>query len=327
MTTATVSNELARIVTESGLAASKAAALMEAMGPLVAEAGELVAQAASITVTDATQVTEMREARALRLKLKDVRVASEKARKELKADALATGKAIDAAGNWVKGKIEPVEARLLDCEEFAERAEAARKAALKTTREQVLAPFVLDLTGYDLANMPEATFAQLHESVRLAQQAKIDAAAKAEADRVRLEAERVAREEATKAENERLRVASEAEAKARKAEQEEAARKLKAVQDAADAEIEKQRKAKEALEREAKVKADAEAKRLADEAKARKKAEAAPDVDKIRAYMRAVTELPLSPLATPYARVEAFGYRHAFLACLESLAKKIGGAS
>jgi len=311
MTTATEPNQLAVIVQQSGLDINKATTLMEVLSPLVAEAGELVRKAETIRVTDATQVSEMKAARATRLALKDVRVNVEKARKELKADALATGRAIDSVGNWIKAKIEPEEARLEECEKFAERAEAARKAGLKTAREALLAPFGIDTTFYQLGEMPEATFATLLDSTRVAHEAKIAAAAQAEADRIAAEEARKAEDARVRAENERLRQEAAAAEKAaqverdrvaaeRKAEEAKAAAERKAIEDKAAAEraahelvLRKEREAREQLERDAAAAKKKEADRVAAEAAAAKKAAAAPDRAKLGFFADSIEAIPL----------------------------------
>lgn len=316
-----IDNPLVKIIQESGLAPDKAEALKAALAPLVEEAGELVRQSQGITVTDATQVTEMKLARDYRLKLRDVRVRGEKARKTLKADVLAAGRIIDAASSWLSDKIEPEEKRLQNAETFAERAEFARKSALRAQREELLRPFGIDTSHYMLGDMPEATFAALLDSTRLAHEAKIAAAKKAEEEARAAQAAREAEELRIRQENDRLRAEKEAAEARAKAEREEAERKLRAAQDSANrareaAEREAQRKtreveaaataerlrlqkiadaereAREKLEREAKAKADAEAKAKADAEKARKKAERAPDADKIRTWADAILAVP-----------------------------------
>ena len=312
-------NQLAVIVRESGLDPSKATALMDALSPLVAEAGNLVRQGAAITVTDATQVSEMKQARIVRLKLKDVRVSAEKARKELKADALATGRAIDSVGNWIKAKIEPEEARLEECEKFAERAEAVRKEGLRKTRTELLAPFGVDTSFYQLGDMPEATFAALLDSTSIAHAAKIEAARKAEADRLAAEEARKAEEARINAENARLKQEAIAADAAAKVERERVAAEqakvkaaadaaLKAEQDkaaaekaAADLVIKQEREAREKLEREAESKRKAEAQRVAAEQEAARKAAAAPDKAKLHAIAQAIRDLPMPSVSSPKA--------------------------
>jgi len=303
-------SELAIIIETSGLPVNKATALLEAFTPLVNEAGKLCAMAGQILVTDATQLTEMKEARKVRLALKDVRVAAEKARKELKADALAQGKAIDSANKWLLERIEPAETQMEAAEQFAARAEAKRKADLVESRSRVLAPFGVDPIIYPLGEMSDAQWAQLLDGSRLAFEAKQAAAAKAEADR--LAAEEAARVEQARirAENDRLRSEAEAAAKAAAAERAkvEAERRAaeataRAEREKAEAELRAANEARQKAEREAqrardeaaakaKAEKDAADRRAKAEAEAARKAAAAPDADKLRAFAAALRAIP-----------------------------------
>jgi hypothetical protein len=188
------SSELAVVIRENQIEAADAQSLLTAFQPSFMAAKELVGQASGVIVTDATQVSEIKASRALRLKLREVRVEAEKTRKKLKEDSLRRGKAIDGMNNILLMLVKPTEDRLEEQEKFAERKEAERKAALKHSREELLAPFGVDATFYNLAEMPEATFAQLLDSSRLAHEAKLEAARKAEADRIAARAAKEAEE-------------------------------------------------------------------------------------------------------------------------------------
>lgn len=262
-------SELAVVIRDSQIAPDDAQSLLAAFQPSFMAAKELVNQAAVVTVTDATQVTEIKASRALRLKLREVRVEAEKVRKALKEDSLRRGKAIDGMNNILLMLIKPAEDRLEAQEKFAERKEAERKAALKKSREELLAPFGIDTAFYSLADMPDETFAQLFESSRMAHEAKLERERQAEAQRVAAEAARVAEEKRIREENERLRLEQEAkerelEAERRKAEQERIA--AEARERAIREEAEKERRAAEAK---------AQAERQAIENKARVEREAA----------------------------------------------------
>lgn len=283
MSAITTNNPLAALAAQNNVTENVALEVIDALSPFVSQAGEIARAAEAINVTDATQVSEIRKARTLRLQIKACRVEADKARKGLKETSLKRSQFIDAAGRHVAALIEPVEERLTAMEEFAERAEAARKAALKTEREAQLKPFGVDTSFYQLGDMPEAQFIQLLESTRLAHDAKIAAAKKVEEDRiaaekareeeeqrirdenVRLQREAQERETAARAERERLeseaaeqrRTAEEA----AKKEREEAAERLRVAEETA-------RKEREAIE------ANARAEREAAEATARSEREA-----------------------------------------------------
>lgn len=317
-----IDNPIEVIVEKNGLALAKAQAIINAFTPLVHEAGELVRAAEAISVTDATQVTEIKAASAARLALKKVRVRVDKARKELKEESLRTGQTIQDAANWITERIEPAEARMEELEKFAERAEKARKVALASSRRILLAPFGTDTTFVDLENMPEASFAQLHESSRLAHEAKVAAVAKAEADRLAAEKARAEEEARIRAENERLKLEQEAQNRAHKIEQEKAAAEARAAAEKArierekveaaaraekakaDAALKAERAAREALESKARDEAKAAADKAAAEARAAKKAAMAPDAEKFRAYAKSIRDLPHPTFKTTEAQVE-----------------------
>ena len=274
---------LAAIVKREGLATTKADALMADFWPIYTRTVDAVKRAAGVVVTDATQVTEIKQSRALRLQLRAIRGEVEAKRKEHKADAIKEGRAIDAIAGHFTTFIEPAEKRLADQEKFAERSEAARKANLKAARAALLGPYISDLSFYRLDEMTEPLFQQLLESSRLADTARKEAAAKAESDRLAaLEARRV-KDAQIRAENERLRLEAEAQARQLTQEREaaETARRL-----AAEAAAEEKRKADAALAAE-RAKQIAEAKKIADAAEAKRQEDLKIARDKYEAKARA----------------------------------------
>jgi len=310
------STELVQIVERAGLAAEKAHPIITPLAPLVAEAGELVRSAESIVVTDATQLEEMKQARAKRLELRAVRVKVENIRKEIKADALSFGKAVDAAANWIKERIEPVESRLQAAEEFAERAQAKRQAELAASRADLLRPFGFDPSIYPLGTMTDDQWAQLLDGARTAHEKKIADAKKAEADRLAADAAAKAERERIEAENARLKVEADAREKAAaaerakvEAERRAAEAKAKAEREAIEAQARKEREESEAklkAEREAREKAEREAAAVKAEAErkqrkedaARARAAAAPDADKLRKWAKSLVGAELPEMVT-----------------------------
>lgn len=145
-----------------------------------AQVAELKATAESLTVTDATQLTEMKLARATRLSLRDIRLHVESRHKELKADVLKRGLELDAFKRQLLAVIEPLEVRLLEQEQFAERAEKARQDALDPERRAKLAEYDdQPLIGINLGAMPQAMWKARLAAERKAAQAP---------DRAKLEA-------------------------------------------------------------------------------------------------------------------------------------------
>ena len=275
----TTAENLDIVVTQSGIEPDGALVLKNAFSPFLAQAEEWRVKVAT--------VTDPLVARASRLTLKSIRVEAEKTRKKLKEDSVRRGKAIDGLYNVIEFVIAPLEKTLSDIETAAERAEAARRAALVADRTAKLSALGFDSFGMALADYSDERFAQLVETATLAHKAKLEAAAKAEAERVAAEkaaAEaRAAKEKADAEERERVRIENER-LKKEAAEREEAARqerlRLQAIaeverQKAESARKEAEKAAKIAAEKAAKEKAASEAKLRAErEARAKLEAEA-----------------------------------------------------
>jgi colicin import membrane protein len=359
MTTATDNSRIVKVIEESGLVPTSADALRLAFEPIFDKARALVAESAEIVVTDATQVSAMKAAKAHRLVLMKHRVACDKLRKDLKEDSLNYGRAVQSAYNVIASIIEPEEARLEEAEKFAERAEAARQEGLRKSRTEALAPYAIDASIYPLGTMTDAAFGQLLEGTRLAHEARIEAAKKAEEDRIAREKADAEERARVKAENEKLRAeaeAREAEARAERlrlqaladverqkaaaameAEKEKARKEREASEAAAKAEREKAaaeiRKANEArAAAEAKVKAEAEAKAKAEAeaAKAVKKAAAAPDAEKLRVLADAFRQVHMPRVSSPEAEAfiqQILTWREALAGRIIEGANKIGGAA
>lgn len=288
-------NELVLVAEKSGLAPDLAGRLAAAFVPLAEQAASAIGESDGIVVTDATQVTEIRASRAARLKLRSIRVEIEKTRKGLKEEWLRPGQAIDGLARYLCDRINPVEARLDEQEKFAERKEAERKAALKASREKLLAPFGVNTAFYQLADMDESTFSELLSSSRLAYEAKIAEAKRAEAERIAAENARKEEEARVRAENERLRQEAAERERAVEAERKQAEEARRAAEaearqerEASEAKLREERSAREKLEREAKEREAAEKRRVEAEERAKRRAERAPDRDKLLAVAASV---------------------------------------
>lgn len=270
------------------------------------QAEKLKTTAETLTVTDVSQVAEMKLARATRLALKDLRVTIEKKRKELGEHYLRASQKINADAKTLKDIIEPLEARLLEQEEFAEREALRTENERRTRRTAQLSEFVTGPVAVDLGKLTRDEYAALLRDSKEAHEARLarvkkeadeaEARAKVEAEereRIRLENERLkkeaqeaaekARVEKKKADAELARVRAEAEAERKK------------IESAANAEreaAEAQRKAdaEKARKEQAKRDAAAKAEREASEAKARVEREAREKADAELAAIKAAEE-------------------------------------
>lgn len=282
MSTIAEPSPLELVVATSGLDPAGALALKTEFTPFFVQAEEWSAKIAT--------VTDPKIARASRLVLKGIRVEADHKRASLKETALGFCRTVEAAFNTIEARIKPMEATLLEIETAAERAEQARRDALKAEREKQLALYIpkLGLTG--LGDMPDADFDALLSNLKVAHEAKIEAARRAEADRLAREqqeaVERAAKAKADAEERERLRIEYERELaeneRLRKeaAAREESARiereKAERARVAAAAKAKKEREAVEAKaaqeRRMAEAAAKAERDRLADIARAEREA-------------------------------------------------------
>ena len=327
--------------------------LAEIFQPFAVTLDKWAAKVKTLAVTDINQKTEMAQARLARLEIKDARVAMEKTRLGLVEKLKERTGKIDTFARGYRVKMEALEAELKESEEFAIRYAAKVKSDLKIKRETELAPFVdPPIFLIDLSDLTEAEYQKTLENGKLLRQAKLDAAAKAEAERLaKIEADRVEREriaaenarlkalaeeqakameeerkrvqaeraeEAKKAEIERKRIEAERAEERRKAKEEsdriaEETRKrhMEAMAKAADerkrieAELIAQQQKEEKARRELAAKAKAEAEERARIEAARRAAEAAPDIEKLRAFDVAIRMLPIPVLQTVKIGLEA----------------------
>jgi hypothetical protein len=322
-------NELATIIDGGGLSADEAkAAIRHAFGPIVAAARDLIHEAEGISVTAADQLTEMAEARRVRLALVKTRTNADRTKGDMKRDALTTCKVLDACYRYIADRTSPVEARLMEAELFAERAEQARKAAVRDERAALLRPFGVDTGLYNLGDMKPEAFDSLLTGTRLAHEARIEADRKAEAERIAADkaaaAERKAQTEKAAAQLAETRKKLK-EAEAERAAAEEVARKER-LRLQALADVERQKR--EAVEKVERDRLAAEAKQKAADAKAAKKAAAAPDREKLLALANQFEAVPMPTETTPAMHAALRVIRSArttFVMLIKDQAEQIGG--
>ena len=247
---------------------SLASDLLAAYAPYAVSGGEIKARVAA----EATITPDI--ARRARLDMAKVRTGADKRRKELKADSLLRGKAIDGLCAMVELEASAFEKQMEEIEKAAERAEAARVAKLRDDRLAQLRPYVSDPSMYQVERMTDEAFAELVESSRLAAEAR--AKAKADADRLAAENAEADRLAAEKAAAERLETAKREAAEKARMEAERAAEAksradAQAAADALAASARREQAAKDAAAKaEAAAVAEKERARLAAEAQAKR---------------------------------------------------------
>jgi hypothetical protein len=330
-----VEKDLRLVIQQNNLLDETAKNLSESFAPFFRNAKSVIEKSRGITVTDASQRLEIKLARECRLELRSIRVESDKTRKALGEESLRKKRAIDGFHAILVHLTDSEETRLREQEEFVERQEAEKKAKLKADREAALAPYGIDVTFISLGEMSDEAWGQLLENTQAAHTAKLEAARKAEEERIRLDNERLKEEARIREENaklkreaeereaaakvERERVAkekAEAEAEARR-QQELALAKLRAEREAfiaqrkkeqeeafaAAEKVRKESEAKAKAEREAREKAEAElATARAEKARQEKEAK---EAEELRAFQQAEVDRKAA-LAPDRERLRAY---------------------
>ena len=245
------------------------------------------------------------EVRLALAEIRGTRVAIEKRRVELKADALAFGRLVDSEAKRYTALLLEIEEPLSQKKHDVDYEKARVKAAAEEARQAEIAAKIRAEREAEEAKLRAAREA---DEARLATERKAleaERAALAEARAV-LEAARRAEEERQRAEGEALRVelkrkreADEAAARAERDAIEQERRKVAAEREKAER-IEFERQAK--IKAEAEAVAKAERDRLAAAEQAARIAALAPDIEKVRAFASSIRALSVPKCRTMGAK-------------------------
>lgn len=277
---------------EMSLAPEQQKTLLDSFGDLFVEAHKLVAQGKGIKVTREDQVAEMAEAKKIRLQLMKVRTSAEKTKKLIKEPYLRGAQAAQDIYNDIRAITEPEEGRLEEQEKFAILAEQKRMDERLSERTSRLGKYVEDLTVYTLREMPEDVFERLLSDCKAVYDAKVEAARKAEEERIEKEKAEAERRKQIEIENGKLKQEAEDRAKIEKMRQEEAEKKIKKAEEAR-ARAERVLREKEEAE---------EAKRIEAE-RLQKEALLAPDKVKLTDLADTIDEIKLPAVASREAQI------------------------
>lgn len=294
-------NEIALVAQNAGLAPTGVENLLKRFAAYFNEAKKLAEGAKEIVVTDESQTDLMLKARETRLSLKSLRTHVEAVRVELKEQSLREGRAIDGVSNLIKALIVPVEEHLEKQEKYAEIKELERIQKKYEERIALLSPYVDDISLYAIKDMSDVVFDNLLAGCKASYQAKKDAEAKAEADRIAKEKEKEEEDRKIREENEKLK--KEAEEKQKESdriakEQEEKLEKERKAREEAEAKLKAEKEAQEKKERDAK--AAEEAKKAAEE-EAKRKALLAPDKEKLVELAGTIDKITLPAVSSKEA--------------------------
>lgn len=233
---------------------------------------ELSAKFMPLKVADANDQQGLVAVHEARMTVKNLRVAVEKTRKELKADALAYGNKVDAEAKRLTALLTPIESHLEEQEAIVAREkerkrleeEARKQAALQARMDALDACFTF-ANATQVAGMSDDEFAvllgnaQQARAKKLADDAAAAAARKAEEERIAAERAELAKQKAEQeAEAARVRKEQEEKAAAERAE-------LDKARKAQEAELKRQRDEQEARAKAIRDEQEAEQRRLESE--------------------------------------------------------------
>ena len=190
-------NQLIKLITDSKVEQSTALTLQNAFLPFYDNLITWAEKAKTLVVTDGSQTREMKMAREGRLALRDIRIAADKKRKELKEDSTRYGKAVQSVYNLIEGLIAPAEKHLETQEKFVEIQEEKRKKALWSVRSSELLHYRDFVTPEQFAGLGEITeeeYQKFIETCKLALENLIAEETQKELDRIEKERQKVERQ-------------------------------------------------------------------------------------------------------------------------------------
>ena len=228
-----------------GLEESKATQMRAGLTPIIEERMILAEQYQRVITQELNDAT-LKEARELRLKIRDNRTKGiETWHKANKDFYLRGGQFVDAIKKVEVLENERMEDNLLSIEKHFENIEKEKQEVLHNERIALITPYVDDTIGLDFRTMQDDVFEAFLSAKKSAYEARIEAERLAEEQRIesaRIEAERI---EAQRIENARLKKEAEEKEEQLKAEREAAAEAQRLAKIEADKAIaEQQRLAK-----------------------------------------------------------------------------------
>ena len=260
-TVTTAMNELLPVVAETKVDSEIQQMLLDRFSLFLEQAATGKQRASELVVTDISQTHEMKMAREARLALREIRLAADKTRKELKEDSLRYGRAVQSVYNVIELSIKPIEEHLEKQERFKELYELKQREALRVEREELAKEYrEYMVVNINLGEITEIDFNNMLNGAKLQKQAAEQAARIAEEQRqARIKAEAEERER-LRVENERLKAEAREREEKRRAEIEKIEASIRAAKAKAEAKAAAERAEREKIEKELQAKRDAEAK-------------------------------------------------------------------
>lgn len=295
-----MTKDLVKIEQETQISQETSKNLKTVFMPFFEEAKNFEQQAKAIEVTSEDQVDEMEKAREVRLHLKRLRCDAEKKRKEMKAESLRKGKAIDGMANIIKYLIVPLEEHLKEQEDFAKIKREKERQERLNQRLEKLSDYETDPGMYNLGDMSDENFQSLIDTLEKQKEEARQAELREEQERIEKEKKQAEERERIRKENERLKKEKEErekrsrlEEKKRKKEEEKRRKKEEAERKKQEQKLRKEREERAKIERELRKKAERERKQKEEEAKRQKEKELAPDKKKLELLSVDISKIEL----------------------------------
>lgn len=264
---------------EFGLSDNQAAQVEAAFRPMLEKMVGLEDEYNRVVSLPITPET-IKEAHDLRMEYVRIRTGTAKIHKNAKAFYLAGGRFVDGWKNAQHFASQGKEEKLKAIEDYYENLERERIAKLQAERASTLQEYEPGYIPEDLGKMEAEVWDKYLLGVKLAYDQRIEAERKAEEERIAKEKAEAEEREKIRQENERLK----AEAEAREKEVAEEKAKAAAERAELEAKAKAEAEARAKLEAEARERAAAEKRKQEEERRLREQAEAAPDVEKIKAF-------------------------------------------
>ena len=197
-----INPDLELVISKSGL--EKAITYGIAFDPMMKKVIEVSAKLVVLNKENPSK-EDCKIARECRLALVKNRTITADEKDKLKSTLITEGNLIQSLHNVIVNKSKLIEADFEYIEKVLEIRETARKGTLKKDRIELLAPYELDLSSYDLGGMDEIVFTNLLEGQKLLKQQREDLARQQEAEKIEQAAAFAREQEKIKAENTRLK--------------------------------------------------------------------------------------------------------------------------
>lgn len=139
--------EIARIIEDVKLNSTDSIVIHKAFDGIVAELDKWKEESLSIVVTDISQKEELKKAHAVRMKLKDMRLAAKRKVDDLLDDSKKYIKGVKKAYDFIETEIKPLEAHLQKQEDFEKEYKEKRREELRIARNELLSQFPLGVVS------------------------------------------------------------------------------------------------------------------------------------------------------------------------------------